>query len=191
PLCSPSTTLFRSGRKKLQPPDTIYRQSETLWRRGEVQEAIEVADRAWRRWRNEPASEWHWKFRLLEAELLLNQGSAARALALLESPGSSPPSEELSARYLANLGHAKKDVAMVNQAFELAMRQGNRSIVAAIELKRANLDRYESRSEAYIRNALAQARAQSDAYLEAAALLDFGYQRLHMGRFDEAIPWLE
>src|SRR5207245_1408462 len=92
---------------------------------------------------------------------------------------------------LADLGHAKRDRALVNQAFELACRQGHSSLVPAIELKRANLDRYSDRSDGYLRNALALARAHSDTYMEARVLLDLGYQRVNTSRYDEAIPWLE
>ena len=60
-------------------------------------------------------------------------------------------------------------------------------LLPAIELKRANLDRYGSRSQGYLRNALALARAQSDTYLEASALLDLGFQRLQMSRYDQAV----
>ena len=36
-------------------------------------------------WRNRPDTEWHWTFRLLEADILLEQADLSRARALLES----------------------------------------------------------------------------------------------------------
>jgi CHAT domain-containing protein len=172
-------------------PEDLYRESVALRRRGAIHRALEVADRGWRQWKSAPGTEWHWQFRLLEAELLLTQGSEARARRLLEEGGGGPPSDELKARYLADLGQARKDQALLDQAFELATSRGFSSLLASIELKRANLNSHTERSESFIRSALRLARSQSDPYFEAAALVDLGFQRLSASRFDEAIPWLE
>jgi CHAT domain-containing protein len=178
-------------RVELRSAAGLYREAEALWRHGAAQKAIEAADKGWRQWRNRPASEWHWKFRLLEAEFLLNEESAAQALALLEAGGGEPPTGELGARYLADLGHAKKDRPLVERAFQIASRERYSSLLPAIELKIAALLRYDNRSDALLHSAVALAHAQSDSYLEASALLDLGFQRLNLSRFDEAIPWLE
>jgi CHAT domain-containing protein len=154
-------------------------------------QALEAADEGWRQWISQPGTDEHWKFRLLKAELLLNQRSVAQALELLEGSGGSPSSGEMKARYLADLGQAKKDRALVEQAHELATREHYSSLIPSIELKRAALDGYTTRSETFIGNALNLAREQSDKYMEAAALLDFGFLRLNSSRFDEAIPWDE
>ena len=61
----------------------------------------------------------------------------------------------------------------------------------AIEMKRAYLDGYTSRSEPYLRHAVDVARAQSDRYLQASALRNLGYMRERGSRFDEATPWYE
>src|SRR5579859_3329944 len=99
-------------------PDDLYRRAETLRYRGFTKQAVEVADRGWRQWTSKPGDEWHWKFRLLKAELLLNQRTTSQALELLDGAGAAPPSDELKARYLADLGQAKKDRALVEQAYE-------------------------------------------------------------------------
>jgi CHAT domain-containing protein len=169
----------------------LYREADALRRRGVVLEAIAVADRGWQDWKSQPGTEWHWKFRLLKAELLLNQGSVAEARVLIEAGGGTPPSGELNARYLADLGQARQDLALVGRAFELASRQGYSSLIPTIQLKRANLDGYSSRSEAFIRDALAVAQDQADPYLETAALIDLGAELSGISRFDEAIPWFE
>src|SRR5437016_14536442 len=98
---APLPLLFACGLGKTYSDDDLYRQADALRRRGLSLQAMEIADRGWRRWQNQPASEWHWKFRLLEAELL-NQGSAVRARELLQG-GGSPPTGELYTRYLADL----------------------------------------------------------------------------------------
>jgi CHAT domain-containing protein len=183
--------LIACGCGRPRSADDLYGQAETLRRRGFTKQAVEAADQGWRQWISKPGAEWHWKFRLLKAELLLNQRSAPQALELLEGAGVSPPSDELKARYLADLGQARRDPALIEQAFELASRQQYSALIPSIELKRAALDGYTNRAEAFLTNALTLARAQSDAYLEAAALNDLGFMRLGASRFDEAVPWLE
>src|SRR5262245_27292322 len=124
---APLPLLFSCGIDKLPSDDTLYQQAEALRRRGLNLPAIEIADRGWRRWQNQSASEWHWKFRLREAEAL-NQGSAQRAREFLQGGGGSPPAGELHARYLADLGYATRDGAMLDQAAEMASRQGHSSL---------------------------------------------------------------
>src|SRR5579864_2802941 len=121
-------------------PGELYRESDALRRRGVVLKAIAIADRGWQVWKSQPGAEWHWKFRLLKAELLLNQGWVAPARELLEGDGKAPPPGELNARYLADLGQARQDPALVEQAFEIASHYGYSSLLPTIQLKRASLD---------------------------------------------------
>jgi tetratricopeptide (TPR) repeat protein len=183
--------LIHCGCAKPPSSEELYRKSDALRRQGVILEAVAVADRGWQQWKSNPEAEWHWKFRLLKAELLLNQRLPNRARELLEEAGGAPPSGDLEARYLADLGLAKRDPALLEQAFELASRHAYSALIPSIQLKRAFLDGYTSRSEGFIRNALTAAQAQFDAYSEAAALIDLGYQRRRASRFDEAIPWYE
>ena len=183
--------LIAFGCARTESADDLYRESVALWRRGLIRQAVAVAGRGSQQWRSQPNTEWHWKFRLLEAELLFNPRSPARSLALLDGVVGSPPSGELKARYLADLGLAKKDTSLLDQALKLASAYGYSSLVLSIQTKRAALDGYTARSEASLRTALSQARAQSDRYLEAGALMDLGFARLSANRFDEAIVWLE
>jgi len=169
---------------------TLYAEAESFRRHGFVQRALEVTDRGSRQAREEGVDDWLWRFRLLRAELLLSQDLPGEAGALLVEGGAAP-SSELGARYLADLGQARRDRAMVEEAFAIATRNAYSSLLPSIQLKRANLDGYTRRSESFLKDALASARSQSDSYLEAAALLDLGFQRLNMMRFDEAIAWLE
>src|SRR5882672_497795 len=87
--------LVACGLEKINSDDDLYRRAEALRRRGLTRQAMEVADRGWRRWQNQPVAEWHWKFRLLEAELLLNEGATVRAQERLQGRASPLPSGEL------------------------------------------------------------------------------------------------
>jgi CHAT domain-containing protein len=183
--------VLASSCAKPPSPEDLYRDAVALWKRGLVSQATAVADRGWQQWKGQPSAEWHWKFRLLEAELLLNPSSLARALALLEGAAGAPPSTELKARYLADLGFARKDSSLLEQALELASAKGYSSLIPGIELKRAALDGYTERSDTFLRKALTESRAHADRSLEASALLDLGFEHLRASRFDEAIPWFE
>ena len=183
--------LWAFGCRNPTRSEDLYRESLALRRRGAIQRALEVADRGWRQWKSTPGVEWHWQFRLLEAELLLTQGADTRARGILEEGGGAPPSNELKARYLSDLGQARSDQALLDQAFEFATSHGFSSLLASIELKRAVIGGGAGRSEAFVRSALSLARLQSDPYFEAAALVELGFERLSASRFDEAIPWLE
>lgn len=185
------TLIVTCGCVRWSSPEDLRRKAEELRRHGLTQQAVEVAETGWRLWKDRPKSEWHWQFRLLRAELLFTPRSPALALAALEDGGGSPPSDELTVRYLADLGQAKKNSALLERALELASRRGLISLIPGVELKRASLDGYSNASEAFLRHALATAEAQSDLYFVAAALLDLGYRRINVSRFDEAIPWDE
>src|SRR3954447_14278836 len=79
----------------------LFQDCELLARRGFNRKALELVDRGWQRWKSQPDSEWHWKFRLLDAELLVNEGLPERARDLLEGGSGTPPSDDLKARYLS------------------------------------------------------------------------------------------
>src|SRR5438093_2906 len=86
---------------ELQSPDKLFRESELLWRRGLNRQALKLVDNGWQRWKSRPDSEWHWKFRLFEAELLENEGLNARARELLATGPGALASSEIQARYLS------------------------------------------------------------------------------------------
>src|SRR5207237_10539813 len=128
----PLPLLIACGNHTSNSAAVRYRESEALARRGVVRKALASADRGWREWKNQPTAEWHWKFRLLEAELLRDQGSVVQALELLES-GGAPPTSALKIRWMASLGQASKDRVLIDQALELASRDGYSALLPEIE----------------------------------------------------------
>ena len=176
------------GCRESQSPDSLYQESERLFRRGQNRQALKTVDRGWRNWKSNPTSPWHWKFRLLEAELLISEGSIESARELLAG---APPSGDLRARHLSLLALATRDRTLADRAFELASVQQDAALMVATELRRANLDGYSTRSEAFLSNAVRIGKAQSDKYWEARAFGDAGYRLLSLSRFDEAVPLLE
>src|SRR5439155_20727605 len=100
--------LMACGCGESQSADRLYRESERLFRRGQNRQALKAVDQGWRNWKSNPTSDWHWKFRLLQAELLINEGSIASARELLAG---APPFGGPQARYFSLLALATRDQA--------------------------------------------------------------------------------
>ena len=73
-----------TGLRVDEPPEDSYKAAISYCRDGDFETSLAVAHRAARKWKLQPHSEWHWRFRLLEAEVLLEQNRAARIDVLLD-----------------------------------------------------------------------------------------------------------
>src|SRR5689334_22514202 len=67
-------------------PDKLFESARAESVRGQFSLAREYADEGYERFRNQPASEWHWKFQLLLAEMHLYNFETDKAEALLIAP---------------------------------------------------------------------------------------------------------
>src|SRR5262245_39952684 len=65
--------------------DEMYRQATDSIKRGDFKTAQAVAEKGSTTWQDKPQSPWHWKYRLLLAESLIELGRAKDALPLLET----------------------------------------------------------------------------------------------------------
>src|SRR5579862_2887202 len=89
-------------------PDSVFRLATTLRQRGDLPQALALAERGLAQFEKRDNSQWFWKFRLLKAEVLLTQGKAADGSELLQEPLSAlPDSPELKSRYLLDQGLAE------------------------------------------------------------------------------------
>lgn len=173
-------------------PDELYRQAEARRRRWDLDGAQRLAGRGFRVWRGRTGSDWHWRFRLLQAEILLERGQTGSALPLLAGRA---PGGELEARRRMNLATADFRQARLAQAaagFAEASRlaQGEPAeLRSEIEIKRGYLLAVQRRyAEAERMLAGAAARlAGRDPYLEAYARINLGFNRMRQGRLEEAI----
>ncbi|MGH9657621.1 MAG: tetratricopeptide repeat protein, partial [Bryobacteraceae bacterium] len=184
----------------VESPQALYDRAEALRRRGDLKPALELARRGVTRFHSPAQSQWHWPFRLLAAEILLDQRDAPACLDILETPPGPAPAAALEARRLAATGYATvisfpaqatAAAAMLDSAHQIASRAGPPALVAAISLRRSIVRGSGLNTEVFVREALDHARKANDRFYESAALLDLGYVRLQASRFDEAIPWLE
>ena len=175
-----------------QSADSIYQKSKTLLDRGELKPALAEAEEGFRR---EPS----WRFRLLQAEILLSNSDAPGAIEVLRA-ADPPESDELRARLAMHRGQAKyllSDYAGseidLNQAREISKRLNQPLLDAQIELRRGALlvrrGRAQSAEESF-RSVLQTAAARDDLHLQVAAMGNLGFLFLNIFRYDEAIYWL-
>ncbi|MFL6602645.1 MAG: CHAT domain-containing protein [Steroidobacteraceae bacterium] len=142
---------------------------------------------------------WGLKFRLLEAEILLKQGRRRDVIALLTDAGVAIPLEGdlaikrnvLCGLAHSRLGQAEESARELREARRLA-ESAHSALIAdvlraegLVELNSEHLDQATEK----FKSSLAVARAQGDALLTAADLVDIGYDHLKSGHFDPALAW--
>jgi CHAT domain-containing protein len=170
--------------------------------RGDLRHAEQLVRESEQQWRHEARSPWYWRFRLLNAEVLMGQGKAADALAVVEMPlAVDADALPLEARRLKILGHAALNLGRYEDAarfLEDAWRQseaaGLRRLAIEVEVLRGLLlirTNKQEAGEAATRAAYARAVEQQDAYWQAAAANNLGLERIRGFRYDEAIPFLD
>jgi CHAT domain-containing protein/Tfp pilus assembly protein PilF len=180
--------------------DSVFRQATLLRQRGELPQALALAERGLAQFQNNRGSEWFWKFRLLKAEVLLTQGNAAKGAELLQEPVSAlPGSPELRCRLLLDRGlaeywlsHYPESKRLFDQSLQLANSRNLQPLIAEIEFRRAaTLNRLGNAAggEADLQDALQRARQSKDTYIEATVLGNLGFLRMSAARYDEAISW--
>ena len=192
-------TLFPGCNRKAAPPVAqIFEQIRLKFLRGDLAVAQLEADKAYRRYSGHD-QEWAWKFRLLEADILANQGLNQELLALLDAP--LPPAlasgplgvrkDMLQALAYAHLGQFPQADLHLQEAWrwcqptqcevmgELARMAG------AVEIYRGNIEQ----AEVYYRQSLDLARQQQDSFLELSDLLNLGVVEIGKEHFDESIDW--
>ncbi len=144
-------------------------------------------------------SEWEWKFRLLEAEILVNQGLSDQALSLLSPPLPTPLAEgdlAIKRATVQGIAFARRDrledadrslqeaehlseVHHSNLAGEVARAQG---VVAVIRDDLVSAGRF-------FRTSLQIARDQVDHFLELSALVNLGVVAMKEEHYDESLEW--
>ncbi len=171
-------------------------------RDGDLHQALALADRGWARWQRRPDSETHWEFRLLRAQVLIHQGKAPEASALLAEE--LPPGDRfasLRVRRLMCLGRVHFLQAdypasrrLLEEALRLARQRSDPLLLAEVQLWRgstlARSGQFDAADQAY-REGLELAARHGDLYLEAAGFGNRGFVRLNSSRFDEAIPFFQ
>ncbi|HET8923097.1 MAG TPA: CHAT domain-containing tetratricopeptide repeat protein [Candidatus Acidoferrum sp.] len=167
-------------------------------KRGEVMPALEESDRALQRYPSEK-TEWHWRFRLLKAEILVRQGLYNESLALTrhELPSSFATSDLAVWRKLTQ-GTASAFTQQLSDAErflaegETLAKENHPDLLGQVELRKGTarfLAGNLAEAETAYRQTLRIAREQKDSFLEASALNGLGLVATKNEHYDEAVDW--
>ena len=159
--------------------------------------AREYASKGYARFQDQPASKWHWKFKLLLAEMHLYNFETSKAEALLAMP---PPKEY--ARLLPRYQELRGYVLLLRQQYvagEQLLRAtlisahmaGDYEVEADTQLLLAAFLKDRVKGEAAARSALEIARAHGLEYQRCAALLNLGMTFVKRAHYGDAIPYFE
>jgi CHAT domain-containing protein/tetratricopeptide (TPR) repeat protein len=173
-----------------------YQAARLTFQRGELNSALSQAEAGLRSY-SSPRDVWHWRFYVLKAETLVQQGHSAEALALLDAE--LPPAfahEDVAVRRKIAQGAAdsflqrfSEATAALDDAEQLA-KIYHPEMLGDIALRRGSLaflrgDTDEAESQ--FRNALNTARNEGNRFLEASALGSLALVATRRERYDEAI----
>lgn len=156
------------------------------------------SEKLYRAWIRRPTDLWHWKFKLLNAEMLLLNGDTSAAQALLASPpplkySSLQPRYEMLRAYVAfRLNQDATAHALLRQAIRSAHEQRDFETEADSRVLVTAYATTESTADAQLfEDTLAFTRAHNLPYQSAAVLLNLGLLRIHQSHFADAIAVLQ
>src|SRR5689334_12056164 len=66
--------------------EKLFESAHTATIKGQISQASGLASSGYKRFKHQSASEWHWKFQLLFADMLLYNGDTLQAQLLLNEP---------------------------------------------------------------------------------------------------------
>lgn len=145
--------------------------------------------------------QWGWKFRILEAESLLWRGMSQDAIGVLNSTSESPSDRDATVELFALEGAAYAHLHQFPSA-ELALGRAEHlcattdAAAACGSVIRANgvlasEQGQLAQARQFFQRSLTFARAHSDQFLAATALLNLGLASLREEHFDEAVYWTD
>jgi CHAT domain-containing protein len=194
-----SLPLLCLGCLKQSDPQKTFEHARETFVRGELAIARQEADTAYRRFSGR-RPEWAWKFRLLEAEILLDQGSSEHVLSLLDS---SLPAQltnsDLAIKQMTLRGSAYAQLDRFGDADQCLKNaealSGRLNSLLAGEIARARgvLEVHRNdleKADHFLRQSLQLARQQQDAHLQMTDFLNLGAVAEQEQHYDESIDWL-
>ncbi len=173
----------------------IYARAMEQFNRGDFESTRKAAEPAYGFW-HDPQSRWHWPFRLLLAESLMNQGRLAESAPLLQDHA---PLPQWEARRLVGIAfvdyrkHKYDEAQSTLDAAEAIHLIDSSDITGKAELIRGTIYTRTNnpvKAEACFRRVL-QSVGGTGSSVEAYALIDLGVGCLHAFRNDEAVLWLD
>jgi CHAT domain-containing protein len=178
-------------------PDKLFESARAESVRGRFSLAREYAREGYARFENQPASEWHWKFKLLLAEMHLFNFGTREAEALLAVPP--PPAyPRLVPRYQELRGYVlllrQQYVSgedLLRKTLMSAHALGEYEVEADTQLLLAAFLKDRVKGEAASRSALKIASAHGLEYQRCAAFLNLGMTFVKRAHYGDAIPYFQ
>jgi CHAT domain-containing protein/Tfp pilus assembly protein PilF len=179
-------------------PNSRYQQIVRDSQRGDLQQAVKQADREYRHYaQKEPDQAW--RFRVLEAQLLVMQGRMKSALILVQDPlPRSLSNNDVAVRREMVLGLALG----FSHQFDQSMRElggaeqlagsGHPDLLAQILLSKGSVyveEAHYADAETQFRRALEIARAGNFVSLQSRILGSLGNAAMWQEHYDEAVDW--
>jgi CHAT domain-containing protein len=182
-----------------QDPQAALEHATQTFHRGDLARAQQEIETAYQDfYRISP--EWAWKFRVLEANVLLWRGMSNRVLTLLASEPAAPSFGELALQKLRLEGLAytfahnfQEAERKIGEAERLCGASGFPacgdviSARAGLEMARGHY----AQAQRHFERVLASARARKDEFSEANALLNLSWSANEQTHFDEALDWAD
>jgi CHAT domain-containing protein/Flp pilus assembly protein TadD len=179
-------------------PEQLYRNAVLTFRHGELTQALEAARLGTRR--SPPDSLPYWRFRMLEAEVLIYRGNSAAAAAILaENTPDQPEFTEIDVRrkmlesYLPAGQRKQERGKLIEEALRKASEIGDGDLLLEVEILQGRHLSAEDPGQA--RSIFMRARRRAvgldDTFHQAIALNNLGMISIRGARFDEAIKWFE
>ena len=197
-MALPLAMLCAFGCSRPPDPQKTFDQARDTFVRGDLAVAGHQADAAYRRFSGRDKV-WAWKFRLLEAEALLDQGRSKDVLTLLDSalpPGLGTGDLAIKQKTLQGSAYVLlgrfADADQNLQAADVLSDKLHSPLAGEIARARGVLKRRQNdldSADRFFRQSLELARQQHDTHLEMTDLLNLGVVASEREHYDQSIDW--
>jgi CHAT domain-containing protein len=194
-----SLALLWFGCSRAPGPQKTFDHAWDTFVRGDLGAARHEADTAYRLF-SDRDPEWAWKFRLLEAEILLDQASSKDVIALLDAPlPTRLAASDLAIKQMTLQGSAYAQLDRFQdsdrrlkeaEALANALRSPLASEIARARGVSEFRQNHQESADRFLRQSLQLARRQQDVHLQMIDLSNLGAVAERQGHYDEAIDWL-
>jgi CHAT domain-containing protein len=179
-------------------PETLYRNAESKFEAGDLIAASQESDAAYREL-SARSPEWAWRFRVLEAEVLVWRGLSTDAVQLLQvqlAPEFS--TTDIGVRREIVLGLAESSLQKFDEAeqnfgeAERLARQYQPDLMGELFLARGNLSLVRgdlSAAESAYRQSLRFSQEKKQSFLTLKSLGSLGWVSMEEEHYDESIDW--
>jgi len=180
-------------------PQAALDHGQQTFEHGDLVRAQEEAAKAYQDF-HAAGPDWAWKFRILEANILIFRGMSDSVLALLASEPATLPSGELAVQErrlqavaFASLHKFPESELNLTEAERLCAVSNYPACAEVVRARgRLEMERgHFALAQMFYERALASARRRGDPFLEAVALLNLSWSAEEQTHFDEALDWAD